>query len=37
MKQVDEVHDIMALAKLGIQIDQKLNEIKAKIIPLPKL
>lgn len=37
MKQADEVNDLSSLKGIGIEIDKKLNEVKAKIIPSPRL
>jgi hypothetical protein len=37
MREADQVNDLSSLKELGIQIDRKLNEIRARIIPFPRL
>lgn len=37
MKQAGQVNDLSSLKQLGIDIDNRLNQITAKIIPSPKL
>jgi len=37
MKQAESVNDLSSLSELGIKLDKKLHEVKAKIIPCPKL
>lgn len=37
MIQADKVTDLSSLKELGIEIDKRLNQVKAKLIPSPKL
>lgn len=37
MKEASKVNDLSSLKELGIQIDNKLNQVTAKLIPNPKL
>lgn len=37
MKQAEQVNDLTALKQIGIQIDKQLNQVRAKLIPSPKL
>jgi len=37
MRQADQVNDLSSLKELGIDIEKKLNQIKAKVIPSPKI
>jgi hypothetical protein len=37
MKQADQGNDITELSKLGIQVEKKLNEVTARVIPVPRL
>lgn len=37
MKEASKVNDLSSLKELGIQIDNKLNQVTAKLIPNPRL
>lgn len=37
MKQANQVNNLSSLKQIGIDIDNRLNQITAKIIPCPKL
>lgn len=37
MSQAEKVNDLSSLKELGINVEKKLNQVKAKLIPSPKL
>jgi hypothetical protein len=37
MKQAEKVNDLSSLKELGINVERKLNQLKAKLIPSPRL